>query len=133
MITNASWDYSPSTSGLPFKPLIGLLLMLAVLVAAVAVLPQVHAELRHGSDALSIRQCLDQRGPQQVWRSNDRTTFYRLCQLDDGRWGLQAAIWDKVLDRLVEKTAFVKGEGSWSELTQYLAKFATRYTGPLGP
>lgn len=90
---------------------------------------QHHAVQRHGADAEAIRKCLDENGPFQVWRTLDGETFYRLCQLDDGRWGLQAIT--KEGSTWYEKTAFIRGDGSWKALTDYLQRFATRYTGAL--
>jgi len=56
-------------------------------------------------------------------------TFYRMCQLDDARWGMQAII--KVGDVWHEKTAFIRGDGTWQALTEYLQRFATPYKGLL--
>lgn len=88
-----------------------------------------HAVERHGADAKAIRECLDGKGPYHLWRANDGETFYRLCQLDDGRWGLQAII--KKGSDWHEKTAFIRGDGSWRALMDYLQRFATRFTGSL--
>jgi hypothetical protein len=44
---------------------------------------------------------------------------------------LQPMAWDDDLGQFVEKTAFVKGNGSWKALTDYLKNFATRWKGPL--
>jgi hypothetical protein len=97
------------------------------------VIVQQHAVDRHGADAVAIRDCLQQNGAYQTWFDKQAGTFYFLCQLADGRWGFQAAVEDIVngVKALVEKTAFVKGSGTWMELIEYLSKFATRYTGPL--
>jgi len=104
------------------------ILVLLMAAAGLAVIPQDHAFLRHGDDAATIRRCLDDNGAYQTWAKADGT-FYQVCKLPDGRWGLQAIIRDA--GRWVEKTAFVKGDGSWSALTRYLTQFATRWTGPL--
>jgi hypothetical protein len=109
----------------PFSFFIVLLLILA----AVVVVVQSHAVQRHGEEAEAIRKCLDNNGPFQIWRAFDGETFYRLCQLDDERWGLQAIV--KEGKTWVEKTAFVRGDGSWKALMNYLQRFATRYTGSL--
>ena len=114
--------------GFPRAVFVVLGLLLAV-VAIVGVLSQPHAVMRHGDDAVSIRRCLDKSGPQQVWLSRDKSTWYLLCQLPDTRWGFQAVTWDKALGKFVEKTAFVRGNGSWSIVKAYLEGFATRWTG----
>lgn len=100
-----------------------------LLVAALMIIIHDHAVARHGADAKAIRECLDGKGPYQLWRANDGETFYRLCHLDDGRWGLQAII--KKGGDWHEKTAFIRGDGSWRALMDYLQRFATRFTGSL--
>ena len=111
-----------------------LALAAAILLATYGpVIVQQHAVDRHGADAEAIRNCLKQNGAYQTWFDKKSGTFYFLCQLADGRWGLQAVVEDIVdgLKALVEKTAFIKGTGTWTELIDYLAKFASRYTGPI--
>lgn len=104
-------------------------------VAAVKPIPQIqyqpHALEKHGSDALAIRKCLnDKGGADQIWRSFDKKTFYLWCHLPDGRWGFMAIVRDAI-DRLwYESTSFVKGDGSMDTLIQYLQKFGTRFNGP---
>src|SRR5918996_577292 len=61
-------------------------------IAAVKPIPEIkyqsHAVERHGSDALAIRKCLnDKGGADEIWRSFDHKTFYLWCHLPDGRWG----------------------------------------------
>lgn len=109
----------------PFWFIVALLLLLATITVVV----QDHAIERHGADARAIRECLDNKGPFQIWRARGGETFYRLCQLDDGRWGLQAIV--KEGDVWYERTAFIRGDGSWKALMKYLQRFATRYTGTL--
>lgn len=83
-------------------------------------------------EAEAIHQCVDKNGPYQVWHNKfDSDTFYNLCQLPDGRWGLEA--FRKVGRQLFGKTAFVKGNGSWSEMVRYMQSIATRFTGSVVP
>ncbi len=104
-------------------------------IAAVKPIPQIqyqpHAVERHGSDALAIRQCLNDRGgADQIWRSFDKKTFYLWCQLPDERWGFMAIVQDAV-DRLwYESTSFVKGDGAMANLLKYMEKFGTKFNGP---
>ena len=104
-------------------------------VADVKPIPQIqyqsHAVERHGSDALAIRKCLnDKGGADQIWRSLDKKTFYLWCQLPDERWGFMAILQDAV-DRLwYESTSFVKGDGTMANLLKYMEKFGTRFNGP---
>jgi len=109
----------------PFWFIVTLFLLLATAVVVV----QSHAVKRHGSEAEAIRKCLDNNGPFQIWRALDGETFYRLCQLDDEQWGLQAIT--KEGNTWYEKTAFIRGDGSWKALMEYLQRFATRFTGTL--
>ena len=43
--------------------------------------------------------------------------------------GLQAIT--KVAEQWHEKTAFIRGDGSWKALIQYLQRLGTRFKGPL--
>jgi hypothetical protein len=104
-------------------------------VAAIKPIPQIqyqpHAVDKHGSDALAIRKCLnDKGGADEIWRSFDKKTFYLWCHLPDGRWGFMAIVQDAI-DRLwYEGTSFVKGDGTMGTLLKYMEKFGTRFTGP---
>lgn len=109
----------------PFTLIVASLLLLAVIVVVV----QSHAVKRHGAEAEAIRKCLDNNGHFQIWRALDGETFYRLCQLDDKRWGLQAITREG--NTWYEKTAFIRGDGSWKALMDYLQRFSTKYTGPI--
>lgn len=105
------------------------MLAAALLVAAITVIVHAHAVQRHGTDAENIRKCLNDKGPYQVWKAMGEDTFYRICQLDDSRWGLQAIL--KVGEVWHEKTAFIPKDGTWKALTEYLQRFATVYKGTL--
>ena len=98
------------------------ILAIILLVAAIIVVHS-HAVSRHCTDAEAIRKCLNDKGPYQVWKAIDDNTFYRICQLDDSRWGLQAII--KVGEVWHEKTAFIAKDGTWKALIDYSQRFAT--------
>ena len=104
-------------------------------VAAVKPIPEIkyqpHAVEKHGSDALAIRKCLnDKGGADEIWRSFDKTTFYLWCHLPDDRWGFMAIVQDAI-DRLwYESTSFVKGDGTMGNLLRYMEKFGTKFNGP---
>ncbi len=119
-----SLAFPETRSGFPLWILAALLLL-----ASITVVVHAHAVQRHGAEAEAIRACLDQNGPYQHWRAFDRETFYRICQLEDGKWGLQAIT--KVGEQWHEKTAFIRGNGSWRALMEYLQRIGTRFTGPL--
>lgn len=104
-------------------------------VAAVKPIPEIkyqpHAVEKHGSDALAIRKCLNDRGgADEIWRSFDKKTFYLWCHLPDDRWGFMAIVQDAI-DRLwYESTSFVKGDGTMGALLRYMEKFGTKFNGP---
>ena len=103
--------------------------------ATIKPIPQIqyqpHAVEKHGSDALAIRKCLnDKGGADQIWRSLDKKTFYLWCHLPDGRWGFMAIVQDAIDRFWYESTSFVKGDGTMGTLLKYLEKFGTRFNGP---
>ena len=97
--------------------------VIAVLLAALGIVYGVHAVVRHGQEAYQIRDCLENNGPVQTWRSLDKETFYIICQLDKGLFGLLAATKDGF-----EKTAFVRNLGTWKDTIEYLSRIATKWT-----
>jgi putative hemolysin len=112
---------------LPAWPLL-LAAGLAVVMAA-AVVPFPHAAEKHGDDAVAVRQCVNRGSTVQYRDRRDPGKFYLLCQLPDGRWGLQiVARAGKVLEEI---TSFVRGEGTWDEVSGYVLRFATKFNGPL--
>jgi len=104
-------------------------------VAVIKPIPQIkyqpHAVERHGSDALEIRKCLnDKGGADEIWRSFDKKTFYLWCHLPDGRWGFMAIVQDAIDKLWYESTSFVKGDGTMGALLRYIEKFGTKFNGP---
>jgi hypothetical protein len=103
--------------------------------AAVKPIPEIkyqpHAVEKHGSDALAIRKCLnDKGGADEIWRSFDNKTFYLWCHLPDGRWGFMAIVQDAIDQLWYESTSFVKGDGTMGALLRYMEKFGTKFNGP---
>jgi hypothetical protein len=104
-------------------------------VAAIKPIPEIkyqpHAVERHGSDALAIRKCLnDKGGADEIWRSFDKKTFYLWCHLPDDRWGFMAIVQDAIDRFWYESTSFVKGDGTMGNLLRYMEKFGTKFNGP---
>ena len=104
-------------------------------VAAIKPIPEIkyqpHAVERHGSDALAIRKCLnDKGGADEIWRSFDKKTFYLWCHLPDDRWGFMAFVQDAIDRFWYESTSFVKGDGTMGNLLRYMEKFGTKFNGP---
>ena len=103
--------------------------------AAVKPIPEIkyqpHAVEKHGSDAVAIRKCLnDKGGADEIWRSFDKKTFYLWCHLPDGRWGFMAIVRDAIDKLWYESTSFVKGDGTMGALLRYMEKFGTKFNGP---
>ncbi|MBN1535166.1 MAG: hypothetical protein JW908_00435 [Anaerolineales bacterium] len=126
-----TYPLSDTKRSSPFGFLIVLFLIVAFLIAFATINSSDHATDRHGSDAKRIRRCLDQNGPVQIFRADD--VFYRVCQLDDGRFGIQAVRKiSKTYDVYREITAFVKAHGTWEELIAYMNRLkAIPWGGPL--
>jgi hypothetical protein len=104
-------------------------------VAAIKPIPEIkyqpHAVEKHGSDALAIRKCLnDKGGADEIWRSFDKKTFYLWCHLPDGRWGFMAIVQDAIDKFWYESTSFVKSDGTMGALLRYMEKFGTKFNGP---
>ena len=98
---------------------------LLVLLAVSMVVPTLHAVTKHGPEAQVIRECLERNGPAQVWQDTyDPNKFFQCVLLPDGRWGLQVVRWRESVKHWVERTAFIKGDGSLVDLTRYLMQFA---------
>lgn len=117
-----------------FPLILGLLFITSIFLAVTTIPPRVltdHAVDRHGISAVSqIRTCLDEKGPYQIWKSKiDPKKFFLLCQLDDGRWGMQ--IVTNQIKQCFENTCFVPKDGSWVRVIEYLRGIATRFNGSL--
>lgn len=79
-------------------------------------------------EAQSIRDCLDNNGPYQVWRSLDKMQFFFICQFEPGRWGIQIVRGDNA----DEQTAFQPdGCDTLGKLVNWLTRQAVRYTGKI--
>jgi hypothetical protein len=80
--------------------------------AAAISFSQSHGVLAHGTDALAVRTCLNQKGPLQVWWNAEKGYKILVCRLDNGMFGLQ----------VLKKVG--KGKNiSWSEVTAYIKDY----------
>lgn len=119
----------------PLKPLL-LLAALGLILAAALTLHRngTHAVDRHGLDAIQIQRCLEENGPDEVWRMTSwrRPHQYIVgCYLPDGRIGLS-------LMRIIksatgsyafrEITSFVVKSGTYQEFVEYVSARA-QYAG----
>jgi len=84
--------------------------------------PSNHAIETH-IEAADIMSCLNKKGPYQVWRDKaDKNTFYALCNLDNGKWGLAVCTATGA-----NKTAFSPEDGSRDSIFKYVMKRGTRF------
>lgn len=122
-MTTMTMQYTPNVPRISLKKVVGLIILLAVVLST-------HAVIRHGIEAEQIRKCLDKNGTYIVFQNiYDKDTFYKICRMDNGKFGLQAVI--KTAKGVFEKTAFIRGTGTWQELVDYMKNIATRYTLPI--
>ena len=106
-----------------FNPKVFLgLTILCVLFAAVAgvVVLSDHAVIQHGSDAETVRRCLDKNGVIQIWTEKDGCTTHNLTPLDG-----QRKVGDQVritgMDgQVYEKTSFIPRCGVLCKIEQWL-------------
>ena len=76
--------------------------LLLVVIVAVAVVYGTHAVIRHGTQAEQVREWVERNGPIQRWNYPDNNRIVSVCQMDDGKFGIQ------VTERTREITSFVK-------------------------
>lgn len=120
-MSTTTWESSGSGSPKLINVILFVILAITVVVSG-------HAVIRHGNDALAIRDCLDKNGDFQIWKSlTDANKFFRICQFDRGQFGMQ--IVQSENGTVYEKTAFIKGDGTWGALMKYLGKIATKFNG----
>jgi putative hemolysin len=78
-----------------------------------------HGEAKHGTAALTVRQCIDQNGPMQTWQNAQTGRRALLCQMPDGKYGIQIVqfngkAWQEI-------TTFIKDKMSnLGQVVQYL-------------
>lgn len=117
------------------SPLLALLLAAVLLAAGVKVTPRMHAVVKHGLEAVAIRDSCDG-GADYIFQSLSPKTpnkFLELCALEDGRWGIR--IIECVGRRWIERTAFVPkgtlGDGTWERAMEYISGKARPWSGKL--
>ena len=78
-----------------------------------------HGVDRHSSEALAVRNCLNERGANQVWENPTTGRRAQVCQIDTFTFGIQiienhAGIWKEI-------TAFVKNKmTNMGQVSNYL-------------
>jgi hypothetical protein len=88
------------------KPLLllflaGVILLSGILINQYVLTYSAHAEVKHGDDARAVRHCLEQQDPLQVWVDAATGRVFNVCQLQDGRFGIQ------ICDGTRECTSFI--------------------------
>jgi hypothetical protein len=81
---------------------------------AVVGLTYSHGTTRHGNDAATVRQCLNDNGHLQLWANDDMDHRARVCEVSPGVFGLQ----------IVKLIA-----GKWEEITAYIPRQAVGLEG----
>ena len=98
----ATCNYKPMN----LKPLLLIFLASVIVFSGILINPYVltysaHAETKHGDDAWAVRHCLEQQDPLQVWVHAATGRVFNVCQLQDGRFGIQ------ICDGTRECTSFI--------------------------
>ena len=115
------------TPGRPPRLLLALLALALFVPLGVTVVGNPAHATKHASDHTLINRCLDDNGPHMVLqsRSPKRTNqYWRVCQLDDGRWGVQ--LLERVARGWRERTAFVPKSGTWHDVWEYVSARAVK-------
>lgn len=81
-----------------------------------------HALASH-IEAPAIQECLNKKGPSQVWKDRMTGDFYALCEVEKGAWGLAVCTASGS-----NKTMFSPGNGSWTDVFKYVLARGTRFT-----
>src|SRR4051812_47900416 len=123
-MTTPAFAMTNNTPGLKYPFLAGLTIVFALAVTTAA-----HAVQRHGDDAIAVRNCVSNNPTINYRDLKDPSRFLLLCQLPDGRWGLQVVT--KIRRTLQEVTAYIPKDGSWGEVSNFVLRNAIRFKGPL--
>lgn len=109
------------------SPLPWLVAGLLLAVGAVVGTALSHATERHGTDAQSVRDCIEQQGYMQVWWNADNEHRIEVCQVDEHTWGLR--VLKRISGKWQEITAFVRHQATTiEEVDQYLTNSGANMT-----
>jgi len=89
-----------------------------------------HSVKQHGQDALDVQKCLDDHGPNLVWKTRSwrQKIFFQACEVRPGEWGVRI-IQKAAKGGWLEKTSFLLG--SKERMIEYLSARATIFSGYL--
>lgn len=91
-----------------------------------------HAVAQHSTEALAVRECLNNGGMFAIWQKPDGR-FVRLCQLEDGKFGMQIcqADYDPSKSCFHEITSYIKNKFTGlDQLLRYLKKMGATQVWP---
>ena len=75
-----------------------------------------HAEAKHGTEAVAVKDCLINRGTYATWVNPTNHRIANVCQLEDGRFGV-----DITEANSNPVTTFIKNKmNEWQQVAQYL-------------
>lgn len=108
--------YNPTCPRFPLWPILLAVVVISVIFVLTASPPVVdlarsHAELRHGTQAEQVRECIQRKGILQEWYNPLTNRYARVCQLKPTLFGLQ----------IVQQRG-----GVWQEVTSFLKSKLTR-------
>ena len=96
-----------------------------VAIMGVVILHQAHAIIRHGMEAIAVREHIAQYGHDQLWEYPDNPRKIYVCRLCDGRYGIQVVT--KEGGAWVEVTSFIKNRMKrLSQIENYLENRGAR-------
>lgn len=78
-----------------------------------------HAEFKHGTEAESVRNCLDKYGSIHIFFNPSTGRYSEVCYMEDGRYGIRFS--EMVNGKMEEVTAFIKNQFKrWPQMAKYL-------------
>ena len=115
----AAVSYPTQTRTRSLKPLfyLALIILLAMLIH------RAHAVLKHGLEAVAVRNGCDNDGFDSLHKSRSYRTpnkFFELCRTEDGWWGVRIREWSQKKCAWIEKTSFRVGDGTYGEAWAYV-------------
>jgi hypothetical protein len=96
-MTTATYQQNRPTGVLFILFIIGIIIMLATTVS-------LHATQKHGEDAWTVRECINNNGPIESWDNPDTNRTAHIVCTPEGKFGIQ------ICERNVEITCFLKNK-----------------------
>ncbi len=95
-----------------------LFLLLIVLAATIGITIS-HAVLKHGNDAITVRNCIDNGNPTSLYQAS-KSKFFQICMIDPTTFGIRV-IKKTGGNRYEEVTAYIKNTlKSFDDVLQYV-------------